>query len=135
MQPLPCILLDRCGILIPQIICESHTCFSLTACQLSSFIIASRCIYTYISLKDMLRRWATWFFAHVKYLQKNKCESSSLKKVNNCPKSNVALQDRSQNLKCDVYPECQGEPLVYHCVKFDGYLVEVCSPKSPIVGM
>lgn len=23
---------------------------------------------------------------------------------------------------------------MYHCVKFHGYLVEVCSPKSPIVG-
>lgn len=103
-----------------------------------STIFLYNCVPLYLHIYFPLRHVAQvsdMVFAYVKYLQKNKCESSSLKKVNNCPKSNVALQDRSQNLKCDVYPECQGEPLVYHCVKFDGYLVEVCSPKSPIVGM
>lgn len=36
-------------------------------------------------------------------------------------------------MKCDSYPKCHGEELVYHCVRFKTNLVEVCAPNLRIV--
>lgn len=65
--------------------------------------------------------------------QKDKCKYSTPKKVETCPQSESDIQERARLMKCDSYPECHGEELVYHCVRFKTYLVEVCAPNFRIV--
>lgn len=42
--------------------------------------------------------------------------------------------ERSHEKNCDNFPNCNGEKLVYHCVKFDEQFVEVCAPICIIRG-
>lgn len=35
---------------------------------------------------------------------------------------------------CDRFEKCMGQKLKYHCVMFEGKLVEVCAPRSSIRG-
>lgn len=55
--------------------------------------------------------------------------------MNSCPKSKIDYQKRSQNMSCESYPLCLGEPLVYHCVILEEELVEVCAPRNQITGL
>lgn len=52
-----------------------------------------------------------------------------------CPDNDIIYQERSKRKMCETYPKCLGEPLVYHCVRSKGSLVEVCAPNGPIVGL
>lgn len=35
---------------------------------------------------------------------------------------------------CDTYSPCKEDPLVYHCVRYEDRLVEVCAPSGLITG-
>lgn len=60
--------------------------------------------------------------------------NNTLEFVNQCPDSDVLFQERSRRKNCKSYPQCTGEPLVYHCVRFREELVEVCAPRGLITG-
>lgn len=70
--------------------------------------------------------------------QKDVCNGTvffSLKGVNSSSKSKTDYQERSQSMSCESYPLCLGEPLVYHCVRLEEELVEVCAPRNQITGL
>lgn len=54
--------------------------------------------------------------------------------VNSCPNNTITLEKKSKEKRCETKPKCFGETLVYHCVKSEENLVEVCAPSSPIIG-
>uniref|UniRef100_A0A8W8JLY6 Uncharacterized protein n=1 Tax=Magallana gigas TaxID=29159 RepID=A0A8W8JLY6_MAGGI len=54
--------------------------------------------------------------------------------VSQCPKNDSLFQERSRRKNCKTLPQCTGEPLVYHCVRFREELVEVCTPRGLITG-
>lgn len=54
--------------------------------------------------------------------------------MNQCPDTDILFQERSRRKNCENYPQCTGEPLVYHCVRFREELVEVCAPRGLITG-
>lgn len=58
----------------------------------------------------------------------------TLQKVDSCPEKDTNYQERSKEKKCDSYPQCEGEPLTYHCARYKEYLVEVCTPTGFIRG-
>lgn len=60
--------------------------------------------------------------------------NNTLEFVNECPDSDFLFQERSIRKNCESYPQCTGEPLVYHCVRFREELVEVCAPRGLITG-
>lgn len=70
------------------------------------------------------------FFAH------DKCHGvqTTFEKVLTCPENDDILLKRLSRKKCDSFPQCQREPLVYHCVRFEEGLVEVCAPRDLIPG-
>lgn len=41
---------------------------------------------------------------------------------------------RSREKMCEHYRSCQGERLVYHCVRYKDKYVEVCAPRVLITG-
>lgn len=59
----------------------------------------------------------------------------TLQKVVTCPENDKSHFERSKSKQCDNYPSCMGKPLVYHCIRYEGYLVEVCSPRTKIKGI
>lgn len=58
----------------------------------------------------------------------------TLKKVKKCPLSEIEFAIRSELKNCNIYPSCQGKPLVYHCTIFENILIEVCAPRVNITG-
>lgn len=52
-----------------------------------------------------------------------------------CPESEKDYQERSEKISCESYLPCLGEPLVYHCVRLEVELVEVCAPRNQIIGL
>lgn len=54
--------------------------------------------------------------------------------MKNCPPDIDTFKERSNKKNCESHLPCGGKPLVYHCVPFDGKLVEVCAPRSLITG-
>lgn len=76
-------------------------------------------------------------FSYFLSLQKNDCQGTqkTLHKVDNCPENENNHLERSNTLQCDSYPSCEGEPLVYHCVRSNEEYVEVCSPRTKITGI
>jgi len=59
---------------------------------------------------------------------------TTLEKVDSCPRNNVTIRERSETKNCQQYEPCKGDPLVYHCVRHENNLVEVCAPKEIITG-
>lgn len=59
----------------------------------------------------------------------------TLETVDACPENRIDLQRRQQKKNCDTFPPCRREPLVYHCVRFNDYIVEICVPVVVIRGM
>lgn len=55
--------------------------------------------------------------------------------VDSCPENDVVLQKRLEKKKCSSASPCHGEPLVYHCLRFETKLGEVCSPVRLIKGI
>lgn len=74
------------------------------------------------------------YFQHRLQHDKCHCVQSTLENVFTCPENNDILLKRLGRKKCDIFPQCQKEPLVYHCVRFEGELVEVCAPRCLIAG-
>lgn len=58
----------------------------------------------------------------------------TIEPLQNFPVSYTILQERMQQKKCDNLPKCNGEVLVYHCVRYNHDLVEVCAPRRLITG-
>lgn len=58
----------------------------------------------------------------------------TVQKVESCPENDTHFQERSTMKNCDSYPQCEGEPLAYHCARYKEYLVEVCTPLKFIRG-
>lgn len=59
---------------------------------------------------------------------------ATLEPVENCPRNETDIERRSRGKKCGTYSQCQEDPLVYHCVRYEDRLVEVCAPKGLITG-
>lgn len=58
----------------------------------------------------------------------------TLKIVSICPTNENAFKERSEKKNCNILSTCAGESLFYHCVMFDGMLIEVCALRTPITG-
>lgn len=54
--------------------------------------------------------------------------------VGNFSKISTTFEKRMREQNCGSLPKCNGEPLVYHCLRFKEGIVEVCSPKRVIKG-
>lgn len=67
-----------------------------------------------------------------RFTKDDKCNVTPTE-INACPENDAQLQERSEMMKCDSYPKCIGEELVYHCVRYKTKLVEVCAPRLHIV--
>lgn len=69
-------------------------------------------------------------------LQENVCNVSliTMELVDDCPRNNNTLQIRLKSKRCSDFPLCKSEPLVYHCVPYEGSVVEVCAPEGHIIG-
>lgn len=69
-------------------------------------------------------------------LQQDVCNVSliTMELVDDCPRNNKTLQMRLKSKRCSDFPLCKKEPLVYHCMTYEGNLVEVCAPEGPIIG-
>ena len=59
---------------------------------------------------------------------------TTLEEVDSCPKNNVTIRERSERKNCEKFKPCQGHPLLYHCVRHENNLVEVCAPEETITG-
>lgn len=59
---------------------------------------------------------------------------ATLEPVENCPRNETDIEGRSREKKCDTYSPCKEDPLVYHCVRYEDRLVEVCAPRRLITG-
>lgn len=73
---------------------------------------------------------------HKRYTKEEICSGTmgTLKKVNSCPENYPTFLDRNKTMDCSSYPQCKGQGLFYHCVKFENGLAEVCAPRSVITG-
>nr|XP_022289759.1 uncharacterized protein LOC111101525 [Crassostrea virginica] len=71
-----------------------------------------------------------------RYTEDDVCKTagSTLHKVNKCPENSEVAQKRSERKGCAKYEKCNNKPLVYHCIKYDKTLVEVCAPIEIILG-
>lgn len=54
--------------------------------------------------------------------------------VDTCPKNLCDFRRRSQRKNCDSLQSCRNESLVYHCVRFEDSIIEVCAPEGTIRG-
>lgn len=54
--------------------------------------------------------------------------------MENCPRNETDIEGRSREKMCDTYSPCNEDPLVYHCVRYEDKLVEVCAPRGLITG-
>ena len=68
--------------------------------------------------------------------QENVCNASliTLELVEYCPRNSTSLQNRLISKKCSDISSCNNERLVYHCVRSEDSLVEVCAPEGHIIG-
>lgn len=55
--------------------------------------------------------------------------------VENFSKISTTFENRVREKNCGSLPKCNGEPMVYHCLRFKDGIVEVCSPERVIKGM
>lgn len=71
-----------------------------------------------------------------RYTKVDTCLESkkTLKIVSICPTNENAFKERSEKKNCNILSTCAGESLFYHCVMFDGMLIEVCALRTPITG-
>lgn len=58
----------------------------------------------------------------------------TLRDVKICPQSDTIWRQQMQIKNCSSHPTCKGEPLVYHCVKWNDTFIEVCAPSAEITG-
>lgn len=60
--------------------------------------------------------------------------NKTIVKVKTCPKNRFDLHRRAQSKNCASFQPCRNESLVYHCVRFEDSMIEVCVPKGTITG-
>lgn len=101
-------------------------------------MLYDNCLYVFSSLFLFLNTARTTTELHrLKRLTKEDiCHrtTETLQNVTNCPKNESIFREQSIQKNCERYPKCNGEPLIYHCVRFKDSLVEVCAPKRVIKG-
>ena len=70
------------------------------------------------------------------YLQKDVCPSAqyTINIVESCRNNNETHQEISRKKMCHNLPKCNGETLVYHCVKHRKSWIQVCAPEGYITG-
>lgn len=54
--------------------------------------------------------------------------------VEHFSKISTTFENRVREKNCGSLPKCNGEPMVYHCLRFKDGIVEVCSPERVIKG-
>lgn len=60
--------------------------------------------------------------------------NKTIEPLQSFPVTYTIFQERMQQKKCENLPKCNGEVLVYHCVRYNDDLVEVCAPRRLITG-
>lgn len=78
------------------------------------------------------------YFVYLFYLFKEdvcKETNKTIKKLKSFPENYIISQEQMQKNICDNLPKCNGEQLIYHCVRYKAYLVEVCAPRRLITGI
>lgn len=73
---------------------------------------------------------------HKRFTKGDICHEThkTLEFVTMCPDTEQLRLKQSLKKKCDIFPACNGEPLVYHCVRNKERLAEVCAPRHVITG-
>lgn len=71
-----------------------------------------------------------------RYTEKDICHETkqTLEEVKACPKNSTTFEEKMLEKNCNRFEKCMGQKLKYHCVMFEGKLVEVCAPRSSIRG-
>lgn len=86
----------------------------------------------------LLISFASGLAAHreKRFTQDDICHEThtTLEFVGMCPDSEPLKLKHSQKKQCDSFPACNGETLVYHCVRYRERLAEVCAPRHVITG-
>lgn len=54
--------------------------------------------------------------------------------VQELPKNSTVFNEQTRKKNCESLPKCNGKLLVYHCVRFNERIVEVCAPMHVIRG-
>lgn len=60
--------------------------------------------------------------------------SDTVEPVQDFPKNSTVFNEQTRKKNCESLPKCNGKPLVYHCVRSNERIVEVCSPIRVIKG-
>lgn len=60
--------------------------------------------------------------------------NKTIKVLKSLPENYTVSREQMQKNVCDNLPKCNGEQLIYHCVRHKAYLVEVCAPRRLITG-
>lgn len=70
------------------------------------------------------------------YTQAQVCNGTkeTIEIVNTCRMNKLLFGKRSREKMCNNFRSCQGEDLVYHCVRYKDKFVEVCAPRVLITG-
>lgn len=73
---------------------------------------------------------------HKRFTKGDICHEThkTLEFVTMCPDTEQFKLKQSQKKQCDSFPACNGELLVYHCVRYRERLAEVCAPRRVITG-
>lgn len=107
-------------------------------CSLDKYkFIISYAVLNYFSLCFFLDK--TLLFYHCLFIcyQDDICYETrkTAVTVQAFPKNLTIFEERTREKKCDSFPRCNEEPLVYHCVRSKDGIVEVCAPRRVIKGM
>lgn len=98
------------------------TCLGITKNVLFIYAIVYNSFFSYANGKG--------------YTQAQVCNGTkvTIQNVNTCRMNSSHYGKRSQEKMCINFSPCQGEHLVYHCVKYKDKFVEVCAPRGLIIG-
>lgn len=101
---------------------------------ITSFVLVSFVLFVFCDMKKIETGDLHLCFT---LLQDDICfrTNGTIVNVDTCPKNLYDLLRRSQRKKCDSFQPCRNESLVYHCVRFEDSIIEVCAPKGTITGM
>lgn len=98
------------------------------------FMILLMCCVHYIMTYHLA--WGTTAHRQKRFTKADICRETfdTLAFVALCPDTESIKLEQSKKKQCETYPTCNGEPLVYHCVRFKDRLAEVCAPRHIITG-
>nr|XP_022287040.1 uncharacterized protein LOC111099860 [Crassostrea virginica] len=71
-----------------------------------------------------------------RYTREDICNKTlfTVKEVVSCPTNKDEIQQRSKAKMCHIFPPCDQESLLYHCLIFQNKFVELCAPTEHIKG-